>query len=414
MNIFNKTTENYPGIQENVNGLAFIKKVSEFYEIINKVNNSEAGLLFLKDIALGLCLPWKEIVEYIYYLIKEKTPSLFQDYEPNLNYNYICQNIGGVFGKLLDKKANSVFGNKYLFKAVVANTDADAEKWLQPYILDLYGWDNVLRDIYIIYEEYLTEDRYGDKEDYGYIQRIVGEAHKNAKKNGIAVSEWLVNALTDDEYTALYEWMMQDQKTAQKMDLKAVDGKIYSNEEEVKEDAPIMEEQEVEIDEPAVTAPEVMTAPVMEISPKDADTKKVITSGELCPSRSKPILAICDDDGSIQRYGSVKEASAALNIPEGHIRKNLAGLSKHTGKGRGIRQYHFTYETPKVAKGKVMRIDPISKAVVAEYDTVAMAERMMGYKPQRINGVLKTKSQMCYGYEWLWEAQYREKYQMAS
>lgn len=392
--IIKRIEDKYPGIQENVNGLAFIKKVSEFYEVLNKVNNSEAGLLLLQNIALGMCLPWKEIVEYIYYIVKEKTPSIFQDYEAHLDYNYVCHNLGGVFDKFLAKRSNAVFANKYLFEAVVANTDADAEKWLQPYILDLYGWGNVVRDIYIIYEEYLTEDRYSDKEDYGYIQRMVGDIHKNARKNGTAVSEGLVDALTDDEYTALYEWVVQDQKAAQKMDLKAAKGKIYSVDETVVE-------------------PEVVIAPVMEISPKDADTKKVITSGGLCSSRSKPILAICDDE-SILRFGSVKEASAALNIPEVNIRKNLTGKTLHTGKNKGDRQYHFTYETPKAAKGKIVRIDPISKAVMAEYDTVAMAERLMGYKPQKINAVLRTKNQLCDGFVWMWEAQYRERYKIAS
>lgn len=348
--IISKVQNNYPSITENVCGIAFIQKVDEFYNVIGKVNNSKAGLLFMKDIALGLGVTWSVMVEYLYYLVKEKHPSLYEQYEYKLDYQYVCQNLGGVFGKLLYKKCNSVFANKYMFDAVVANTGASAEDWLYPFILEQYGWDKVMWDIVVMYNQYMAEEsRFKE----------VSEEEDFADAAVLAVEEEPLEDTT--------------------LDVKSV--------------------EEVEKEEPKAT-------PTIAV----VTSKKTITKKAVKGARGKAVIAHCLNDDTNQRFNTVADASMALHIPMGDIRKNIKGHTAHTGKGKGVKHYVFSYETPKVAKGKVLQIDPTTKNVVAEFSTVVEAEREYGFKPTRLNGVLKTVNKLCEGYKWMYEKEYKGKY----
>lgn len=418
--VISKVQRTYPDIQENVNGLAFVQKASEFYEVIGKVNNSKAGLSFMKSIALGLCVTWDVLVEYIYYLVKEKTPSLYEDYEAKLDYEHICLDLGGVFGKLLDTKADAVFANKYLFDAVVANSEAVAEDFLQKYILEKYGWHNVMRDMAIIYNQYLLEEaKIAEKQDKDYIERTVKAINKAAsKKKEMVISVAIADALTEDEYSTLYNWISEDDKAAHKLHLVAIEGKVFSVKEEVTMDASVETKESVEVIAPLAVPMETMDEMAEEpkevvsiISPSVVIApKKVITKDEAKKPRCKAVTAYCEDDKTIQTFSSVEEASVTLHLSETDIRKNLTGHTKRTGKGKDVKHYVFSYETPKIQKGKVLKIDPVSKEVVAEYTKVTEAERTLGYKPTRLNGVLKTVNRFCDGYEWMWEYEYKEKY----
>lgn len=348
--IISKVQDKYPGIEENVCGMAFIQKVNEFYDVVDKVNNSKAGLLFMKSIALGLGITWSVLVEYIYYLVKEKNPSLYEQYELRLDYQYVCQNLGGVFGKLLDKKSNSAFANKYLFDAVVANTEAVAEQWLYPFILEKYGWNKVMWDLVMMYNQYMSEE-----------ERFCEAMHKEDSEEVVP----LVEEEPEEENTSSAE-----------------------------------AEEVAEVEEPKTT-PKVAAA----ISPK-----KPISKEDLKGARSKAVIVLCLDDGTTQRFGNVSEASEALHIALVDIRKNIKGHTAHTGKGKGVRHYTFKYETPRIDKGKVFQIDPNTNEVVAAFNKVTDAEREYGFKPTRLYGVLHTVSRHCAGYQWMWEYEYKEKY----
>lgn len=347
--IISKVLNNYPSISENVCSMAFIQKVDEFYNVIGKVNNSKAGLLFMKDIALGLGVNWSVMVEYLYYLVKEKNPSLYEQYEYKLDYQYVCQNLGGVFGKLLSKKCNSVFANKYMFDAVVANTGASAEDWLYPFILEQYGWDKIMWDLVVMYNQYMAEEA-----------RFKGDLEEE--------------------------------------DLE--DAAVLAVEEEPLEDmTPYVMPVEEEVEEPKATPTIAVFTP-----------KKTITKKDVKEARGKAVIAHCLNDDTKQRFNNVADASMALHISMGDIRKNIKGHTAHTGKGKGVKHYVFSYETPKVVKGKVLQIDPTTNKVVAEFGTVVEAEKEYGFKPTRLNGVLKTVNKLCEGYKWMYEKEYKEKY----
>lgn len=347
--IISKVQNNYPSISENVCSMAFIQKVDEFYNVIGKVNNSKAGLLFMKDIALGLGVTWSVMVEYLYYLVKEKNPSLYEQYEFKLDYQYVCQNLGGVFGKLLDKKCNSVFANKYMFDAVVANTDASAEDWLYPFILEQYGWDRIMWDLVVMYNQYMAEE-----------SRFKGVSDKVD--------------FDDDAVLAVEEEPLEDM-------------------------TPYVMPVEEEVEEPKATSIIAVVTP-----------KKTITKKDVKEARGKAVIAHCLNDDTKQRFNNVADASMALHISMGDIRKNIKGHTAHTGKGKGVKHYVFSYETPKVVKGKVLQIDPTTNKVVAAFNRVVDAEREYGFKPTRLNGVLKTVNKICDGYMWMYEADFKEKY----
>lgn len=422
--VISKVQNTYPGIQESVDGLTFIQKVAEFYDVIDNVNNSKAGLLFMQSIALGLDITWSLLVEYIYCLVKEKNPSLYKDYEYTLDYQDVCLNIGGVFGKLLGTKADSVFANKYLFDAVVANTGVVAEEWLQEFILEKYGWHNVMRDMAIMYNGYLVEQaQIAEKEDRDYIKRTIEAINKGAnkatkKKEKVVISVAIADALTEEEYSTLYNWICEDEKIAHKLHLKAVDGKVYSDKEEVKVDAPVVEAKEPLEDETPLaeevieSIDEVEETKATSVSTISVTSKEVITKKDVkaMASRGKAVIAHCLDDDTTQRFNNVAEASEALHISMIDIRKNLKGHTKQTGKGKEVKHYVFSYETPKLDKGKVLQIDPMTKTVVAEFNKVRDAEREYGFKPTKLNGVLKTVNKLCDGYMWMYESEYKEKF----
>ena len=349
--IISKVQDKYPGIEENVCGMAFIQKVNEFYNVVDKVNNSKAGLLFMKSIALGLGITWSVLVEYIYYLVKEKNPSLYEQYELKLDYQYVCQNLGGVFGKLLDKKCKSVFANKYLFDAVVANTEASAEQWLYPFILEKYGWNKVMWDLIMMYNQYMSEEA-----------RFCETMPKEE-------SEEVAPLLVEDEPK--------------------------------EESIPSVDAEEMTAVEEPKTAPMIAAS----ITPK-----KSISKEDLKGARGKAVIALCLNDGTTQRFCNVTEASEVLHIALGDIRKNIKGHTAHTGKGKGVKHYTFKYETPKIDKGKVFQIDPKTNEVVAVFNKVTEAEKEYGFKPTKLNGVLKTVNRLCNGYQWMWEYEYKEKY----
>lgn len=348
--IISKVQNNYPSISENVCSMAFIQKVDEFYNVLGKVNNSKAGLLFMKDIALGLGVTWSVMVEYLYYLVKEKNPSLYEQYEYKLDYQYVCQNLGGVFGKLLDKKCNSVFANKYMFDAVVANTEASAEEWLYPFILEQYGWDKIMWDLVVMYNLYMAEEA-----------RFKGDLDKEDLEDAV----------------------------------------VLAVEEEPLEDmTPYVKPVEAEeVEEPKATPTIAVVTP-----------KKTITKKDVKGARGKAVIAHCLNDDTTQRFNSIADASMVLHIAMGDIRKNIKGHTAHTGKGKGVKHYVFSYETPKVTKGKVLQIDPTTNKVVAAFNRVVDAEREYGFKPTRLNGVLKTVNKICDGYMWMYEADFKEKY----
>lgn len=414
-----KVQNKYSEIEEQVCGMAFIKKASEFYETVGKVNNSKAGLMFMKSVAFGLGVTWSLMVEYLYYLVKEKTPSLCDDVALNLDYKSVCLNLGGVFGKLLNTKADSIFANKYLFDAVVANTGADAEEWLQEAVLEHYGWHNVMRDVYLIYEQHLL-DAEAKEEDYDYIKRIIVGINKDAAKaanndEDFVISDAIIKALTEDEYSALCNWIQTDEKIAHKLHLVVVDGKVYSDKEEVKAVA-ITETKEVSEDKAAATET-VDTVEEKEEESKDSAAptmaalpKKVITKKDIKEIRNKGIIAYCKEDDTTLEFDSVKEASITLHIKECDIRKNLSGHTKQTGKGKDAKHYVFSYKNPKIEKGKVLQIDPTTNKVVAEFCKVTDAEREYGLKPTRLNGVLKTVNKLCEGYKWMYECEYKEMF----
>ena len=389
--IISKVQNKYPSIEENVCGIAFIRKVCGFYEAIGKVNNSNAGLMFLKTIALGLRVDWNMMVEYIYYLVKEKTPSLYKDYKDSLDYQYVCQNIGGVFTKLLASKGDSIYANKLLFDAVVANTGVEAEEWLQKFILEKYGWHNIMFDLVMMYNQYMAEYAHmAEKEDSDYITRIVKTINKKAKDDKkYMVSAAIIDALTKDEYKALYNMVIEDKNTAHKLHLKVVGDKIYSD-QEVENEAPILEE-EIQADEETLIEGSMEAEPLSSVENKDAIIAK-------------------DEEGHIQRFYSPKEASLALGINVKYITKRLRGDGNATGKRKCDKHYKFEWVIPHTPKGRVLQIDPKTNEVVEGFRYASEAEKKYGYKKQRINGVLKTKGRLCDGYLWMREAEYKEKF----
>lgn len=414
-----KVQNKYSDIEKNVCGMAFIKKASEFYEVVGKVNNSKAGLNFMKSIAFGLGVTWSMMVEYLYYLMKEKNSSLYKDNESSLDYQSVCLNLGGVFGKLLNTKADSVYANKYLFDAVVANTEADAEEWLQEAILEQYGWHNVMREIYLIYEQYLL-DVEAKGEDYDYIKRVIEsinkEAVKAAKKDKkFVISEAIIESLTEDEYSALCNWIQTDEEIAQKLHLMMVDGKVYSDKEEVKTVAPIESKESLEDKAAIAEAVEPVEEVVEETKDSSAPTmtvpsKKAISKKDVEFDDKDAVLVRCEEDGTTQKFNSPKEASDALGIKVKYIHKRLNGDGKKTGKGKDVKHYTFKYVLPHIKKGNLLQIDPQTNDVVAAFKRVTDAEREYGFKPTRLNGVLKTVNKLCDGYMWMYEADFREKH----
>ena len=389
--IISKVRNKYPYIEENVCGMAFIQKACGFYEAIGKINNSNAGLMLLKTIALGLRVNWNMVVQYIYYLVKEKTPSLYKDYEHSLDYQYVCLNIGGVFTKLLTSKGDSVYANKFLFDAVVANTDADAEEWLQKFILEKYGWDNVMVDLVMMYNQYMSENaQIAEKEDYDYIIRIIKAINKKAKEDkAYKVSVAIKDALTKEEYIALINMVIEDENAAHKLHLKVVGDKIYS-EEEVEDEVPILEEE-----------PKVNEETVVE---------ELIDAAIVSDEENKNAVISTDEKGNRQKFNSTKEASLALGINVKYINKILRGDSNVTGKKKSDKHYTFEWVIPHNKKGKILQIDPHTNEVVEVFRYASEAERKYGYKKQKINGVLKTKGRLFDGYLWMWESEYKEKF----
>ena len=384
--IISKVQNKYPSIEEDVCGIAFIRKVCGFYEAIGKVNNSNAGLMFLKTIALGLRVDWNMMVEYIYYLVKEKTPSLYKDYKDSLDYQYVCQNIGGVFTKLLASKGDSIY-----FDAVVANTGVEAEEWLQKFILEKYGWDNVMIDLVMMYNQYMSENaQIAEKEDYDYIIRIIKAINKKAKEDkAYKVSVAIKDALTKEEYIALSSMIIEDENAAHKLHLKVVGDKIYSDEE--MEDEVLILEEEPKANEGTVVE-ELIDAAIV----SDEENKNAVIS--------------TDEKGNRRKFNSTQEASLALGINVKYINKILRGDSNVTGKKKSDKHYTFEWVIPHNKKGKILQIDPHTNEVVEVFRYASEAERKYSYKKQRINGVLKTKGRLCDGYLWMWETEYKEKF----
>jgi len=157
--IVRKLENEYPVLNSVIDGTFFLKEVyNTYYNALGgHVKNSQASKELLGSLSEENDMRWEDIVTYLYIMLENYIPGFYQKYYESLDWEGICKSDEKI-NKFLKTYKPNWKNYKRLYKLVLLNEGKKEEDFLMEYILESYGWDNVVKDSICLFEEYLRTD----------------------------------------------------------------------------------------------------------------------------------------------------------------------------------------------------------------------------------------------------------------